>query len=149
MQRLPFFKLLARLLLKPQKSAALLLTTVEDKISIGNVIDINKYSNLFKLFRVTSYVLRFINNIKKKIEKMDGDCCDAKYPSADEMRAAHNLWVKANQLCLSEQKGYKQSHTQLNCAVDAEGVVCSYGRMKHAKIPEYAKAPVLLCKKHR
>ena len=36
-------------------------------LGIGNIVDCTKFSCLNKLLRVTSYVLRFIENIKKKI----------------------------------------------------------------------------------
>ena len=37
-----------------------------DKPAIQNIIDINRYSSLRKLLTVTAYVLRFVNNLKKK-----------------------------------------------------------------------------------
>ena len=33
---------------------------------IENVVDVNTYSNLNRLLRVTAFVLRFISNLKKK-----------------------------------------------------------------------------------
>ena len=44
---------------------------------------------------------------------------------------------------------YKQVETQLNCKVDEDGVIRSYGRMKCANIPKHTKAPILLSKEHR
>ena len=40
------------------------LQTNVEKNSIDSVIDINRYNDLLKLYRVTAYVLQFINNIK-------------------------------------------------------------------------------------
>ena len=36
--------------------------------NIAEVINITNYSELQKLFRVTSYILRFVNNIKRKLK---------------------------------------------------------------------------------
>ena len=43
--------------------------TIEDLANVDNVICIKNYSNLRKLYRVTAYVLRFIDNMKKAIKK--------------------------------------------------------------------------------
>ena len=45
----------------------LVTTNIEDEPSLGNVIKIENFSNLLKLFRVTAYVLRFINKLRKRL----------------------------------------------------------------------------------
>ena len=39
---------------------------VEKNLNIGKIIDITRYSNLNKLYRITAYVLRFVQKIKLK-----------------------------------------------------------------------------------
>ena len=41
----------------------------KDLFCIGNIVDVNKYSKLKKLLRITGWVRRFINNIRNKIKK--------------------------------------------------------------------------------
>ena len=72
-----------------------------------------------------------------------------KYLTAEEIRKARLLWIKANQVHLTNSVGYKQVEKQLNCQSDKDGVIRSYGRMKHANIPDHARAPILLSKEHR
>ena len=42
-----------------------------ENYSITKIIDVNKFNDVLKLFRVTAFVLRFINNVKKKINKKE------------------------------------------------------------------------------
>ena len=37
--------------------------------SIAKIIGVNKFNDVLKLYRVTAFVLRFINNVKKKNEE--------------------------------------------------------------------------------
>ena len=39
---------------------------IESKLNLENVIDTNKYSDTEKLYRITSLVLGFINNLRVK-----------------------------------------------------------------------------------
>ena len=41
----------------------------EESYGIGNIMDINKYSKLKKLLRVTCWVRRFNKNIKNKVNE--------------------------------------------------------------------------------
>jgi Na+-transporting NADH:ubiquinone oxidoreductase subunit NqrA len=43
-------------------------THVEETFSLGNVIDINAYSNLERVIRVIVLVKRFINNLNVRLE---------------------------------------------------------------------------------
>ena len=46
---------------------SVLLASQENSNLIGNIIDIERFNKLLKLLRVTSYVLRFVSNLKCKI----------------------------------------------------------------------------------
>ena len=76
------------------------LAAAEKILSIDNVIDVSKYGDMLRLLRVTSYVQRFVQNLKNKKEKVE--LCLTKYPTAEEMMNARELWVRANQLTLKE-----------------------------------------------
>ena len=111
---------------KVKKQNTLIINT-EEKPSVDNIIDINKFSDMLKLLRITSYVKRFVDNLKRKVNKIDPVL--SKYPSAAEMCTARNMWIKANQATLSKQSGYEQTKVQLNCVIDEEGLVRCQGRM--------------------
>ena len=124
-----------------------LLVSAEESPSVDNVMDIDKYGDMLRLLRVTSYVMRFIENLKKKVKKTE--LCLTKYPTAEEMKRAQDMWVRANQMSLKQQRGIDQTMVQLNCKVGEDGIIRCHGRMKNANIPECAKSPVLLSKLHR
>ena len=41
----------------------------ENNYGIQNLIDISRFNDYLKLLRVTAYVIRFVNNLKQKVEK--------------------------------------------------------------------------------
>ena len=49
------------------KLSVVMKITVVDTPNVENVIDIDRFSNLNKLHRVTAYVLRFIRNLMLRI----------------------------------------------------------------------------------
>ena len=53
--------------LKSSNSCVTLAVEIEKMNTVDNIIDVNRYSNLLKLFRITAFVVRFISNIKKSI----------------------------------------------------------------------------------
>ncbi|XP_055944124.1 uncharacterized protein LOC129975174 [Argiope bruennichi] len=65
-------------------------TNVDDCIS--SCINIDKYSNLRKLLRVTAFVKRFMNNSKPRSLKFSGPL------SAFELQEALHSWIKATQI---------------------------------------------------
>ena len=62
---------------------------------IDEAIDCTQFSSLDKLLRVTSYVLRFINNIKFRIAKTEVILNDEL--STDETNASKTIWLKYEQ----------------------------------------------------
>ena len=120
--------------------------SVVDNKSVGNVIKIQRYHDILKLFRVIALVLRFVNNLKAKVNK--GTLCLNKYVISSELKDAKLLWIKDNQSSLNAEY-YNNLKVNLNLQVDESGVIRSYSRLKYAKIPYDAKAPILINRKHR
>ncbi len=54
-----------------RKKAVTVMVTTEGQNGISRIIDINRYSSLRKLLRVTAYVKRFIENLKQKAAKKE------------------------------------------------------------------------------
>ena len=50
-----------------RKKAAIAMTVTEGVTGLSQVVDINRFSKVGKLLRVTAYVKRFIRNVKKKM----------------------------------------------------------------------------------
>ena len=64
------------------------LADIKIKIDLNEVLSIDKYSNFKKLVRITSWVLRFVNNIKKKIKKSEVSLTDLK---SNELKIAEEF----------------------------------------------------------
>ena len=64
-----------------------LINSKSDLVEITKVIDTNKYSNLRKLFEVTGWMLRFVNNLKSKIRR--GILISDEHLTLDEYNHSH------------------------------------------------------------
>ena len=69
--------------------------TVLENYSIAKIIDVNKFNEVLKLFRVTAFVLRFINNVKKKNKKKD--IILKSRVTTIKMSEAKLIWLRDNQ----------------------------------------------------
>ena len=69
------------------------LSDIKDQVHLNEVLNINKYSNFKKLARITSWVLPFVNNIKKKIKKSEACLADLK---VDELKIAEEYLIESN-----------------------------------------------------
>ena len=54
---------------KEVKKVAALANNVEVRSSLENVIDLQRFGKLSKLFRVVALVMRFVNNLKARLLK--------------------------------------------------------------------------------
>ena len=114
---------------------------------ICKIIDIIKYSNLFKLLRITCYVYR-------------GFCAFLKRPhntgpiTAKEFNNSKLLWIKSvqtqnfsNEIILLEESKPNNFIKQLDLFLDS-GVIKSGGRIQNSNLPKHAREPILLPPKH-
>ena len=73
------------------------LVTSEKKKNIRNIIDINNFSTLKKLLIITSWILRFIYNVKSKIFGKKSNL--ENYLNSGVINNSKNLWL---QICQAE-----------------------------------------------
>ena len=73
-----------------------------ENYSIAKIIDVNKFNDVLKLFRVTAFVLRFINNVKKK--NKEKIIILKSHVTAIEMNKAKLLWLREIQFELKQGK---------------------------------------------
>ncbi|XP_077978115.1 uncharacterized protein LOC144433645 [Glandiceps talaboti] len=120
--------------------------------SIRELIDINRYSSLDKLLRVTALVLRFVTATKGKDEN-----CATGSPSPKEIKEAENVWIKTIQAetfdkeiaALSKKSTVKEPLvTQLRLFLDGKGILRLGGRLHNAPIDYSTKFPALLPRNH-
>ena len=68
------------------------LVTSEEKKNIRNIIDIKNFSTLKKLLIITSWVLRFICNVKSRICGKKSNLKN--YLNSGEVNNSENLWLQ-------------------------------------------------------
>ena len=124
---------------------AVMVNITSENIGLECIIKSEDFSNLSKLLRITAYMLRFINKLRKVAVADNNFCC---YCTAEEIDDAQMLWVKENQKLLKKCENYDQKVDQLNILADEKGVLRAHGRMKNACLPFEARAPIVLFKNH-
>ena len=76
-------------------------STVEASGGIGIVTDIERFSDLERLLRVTAFVTRFVSNLKKSVKKTEDVYGEL---AVEELVVAEKLWVKYEQSIISTDK---------------------------------------------
>ena len=101
-------------------------------------IDINQFSTLHRLVRVTAWCIRFIVNLKG--EQQRGPL------TANEMDIAKTQWLKQVQSKHFSGTDEKTRNLirQLNVRIDETGLMRCYGRICNAELPTSTVNPILL-----
>ena len=107
-------------------------------LNLKEIIVPEKFSSLGKLFRITAYVLRFINNTKRNTKKKSGVI------NAEEISVCENLWIKFDQQEIKNNKQFFNVKKQLNLFEDENGFIRLKGRLGNAEINFDNKFPILL-----
>ena len=126
-----------------RKKAHVLEAVVKEPQNINQIIDVNRYSKIGKLLRVTAYVLRFIRNVKdKKSELSHGRL------SVSEIRQAEKHWIRQIQKSLRNDGNFGKIASQLNI-VEMDGILVYKGRFDNLDMPIQSKYPIYLPKEHK
>ncbi|XP_074657129.1 uncharacterized protein LOC141910297 [Tubulanus polymorphus] len=121
--------------------------------SIDQVINIDDYSSLIVLLRVTAYVRRFIFNLKCR-----GDGRVTHQLHASEIDEAECLWIKRLQdvsyhdvktNLLNGSKKRCSLIGQLHVFLDERGIIRCKGRIQNSSLPSDMKCPILIPKHSR
>ena len=110
---------------------------VAERLSIANVMDINKYGKLSKLLRITSFLIIFIYHSFKRV--------------IDESQAlikAEQLWLLEVQYSLIMRKDFKSLSKQLDLFCDELGIWRCGGRISNSDFSYATKHPILLPRDH-
>ena len=87
---------------------------------ISEAIDCTKFSSLDKLLRVTSYVSRFINNVKFRTDKSEIILNDEL--STDEINASRIIWLKYEQSFLVAESKIDKLKNSLKLFCDKDSI---------------------------
>ncbi len=108
--------------------------------SVTAVIDISRYSNVMKLYRVTAWVKRFTLNARLKKEERE----TSNELTVEEINEAEYIWLKEHQKEFKEAK-HEQTLRNLG-AKEEKGLLRFYGRLEYSELSDEAKHPILLPK---
>ena len=128
--------------LERKREVAVLSGMQEKMYLVGSVIDIDKFSNMNKLLRVTSWVLRFVQNAKVKEKERNYARI-----SVVEMQRAERMWVLDAQSTVSEKKDSCLLRN-LGAFVD-DGILRCKGRLENSDLSIDAKLPILIPQGHK
>ncbi|XP_064479281.1 uncharacterized protein LOC135392505 [Ornithodoros turicata] len=121
---------------KGQTSVQLLTKSAED------IIDLPKYSSLDKLLFVTSYILRFVNNVKNPRQRIAGAL------SSSEIQVAKLKWIRrvqgeVYQIKIENGQTASPMLKDLQFFIDDEGILRAKGRLQHINDEERIKHPII------
>ena len=127
----------------PRVSVSTSIVNVAQIPNILKLVDTSKYSTIGRLLRVTAYVLRFINNLKKRVENLD---ITVGQITCEEIDSAELKWIKDIQHPMSKQANYRKVKESLNLFEDKENIIRCHGRIQES--PYDTKFPILLPSDH-
>ena len=119
-----------------------LVSISKEVFSIGNIVNIEHFSDLIKLFRLSAWVLCFVTNLKKKHSgrKLNLN----KFISTLEIRFVKLLWIQENQAKLKNLDNFNNLKTSLRLQKDSNDIYRSSSRISNAKsLSHDTKNPIL------
>ena len=94
----------------------------------------------------TGYVMRFINNLRKRVKKQS-DVITDDVLKVDEYETALSMWIKDELLVIKRQSNFRNLRASLNLFEDKDGSLRLKGRFANSSLKYEEQHPVLLrCK---
>ena len=110
-----------------------------NRIRIDENITIENYSCLWKLLRVTAWVIRFASNLQRSRR---GESLTTGYLKVHEITEAERKWIISVQHSLESKT--KQLNNTLGLYLDSTGVLLCKGRLNNAELTAHQKNPILI-----
>ena len=115
------------------------------KSHVSEIIDLNKFSSLKRLVRVTGWFHRFLTNCRLSLNSRRKD----RILLPIEISKAETMWIKQAQTQAFPGGESEESLTRLNPKCDGEGLLRMDGRLRFADhLPYDTRHPILLPKDH-
>ena len=106
---------------------------------ISNVLNIERFSSLNKLLRVTTHILRFIMRLRRPPEPLT---------ELSLYLRGEVLWILEAQSLLLRDKRMKEWKRQFGLFQDSDGIWMCGVRLTNANLPYDTKHPILLPSNH-
>lgn len=117
------------------------LLTSMDNTDVSNLLDCDKYSSLHKLYRITAYMLKFVDLLKNRDHSHE--------LSHTDLARAKRLWILECQAALMRDKNFPTWKSQFNLYLDENQLWRCKGRLEHASLSFATKHPLMLARRHR
>ena len=114
------------------------LLNTNSSLGLSNIIDCTRFSSIQKLLRVTAYVIKFINFLKKRPNNTTTDL------STQELAKAETLWIKEAQKQLMLESSFQHYKKQFDLFQDQDVVWRCGGRLSNADLPYHTKHPIII-----
>ena len=115
------------------------------KSHVSEIIDLNKFSSLKRLVRVTGWFHRFLTNCRLSLNSRRKD----RILLPIEISKAETMWIKQAQTQAFPGGESEELLTRLNPKCDGEGLLQINGRLRFADhLPYDTRHPILLPKDH-
>ena len=80
---------------------------LKGNVYLDKILDVNKFSSYNRLLKCTALVLRFISNMKSRVQKRYNEIkVEESEPS--ELKQTERLWIKTLQIHAQEDRNFKQ-----------------------------------------
>ena len=121
---------------------------LKGNVNLDKILDVNKFSSYNRLLKCTALVLRFISNMKSRVQKRHNEIkVEELEPS--ELEQAERLWIKTLQIHMQEDRNFKQLEHRLGLFNDSEEIVRCQGRIENSSLKYETKFPALLPSNHQ
>ena len=110
---------------------------------IDSIIEIEHFSSLQRLFRVTCYVIRFIKNILSKVNESPNSFITG-IVSSEELAHCKKLWILNEQKVIYELKSFDNLRKSLSLYIDDDGILRLRGRLANSTCDNDFKYPIYL-----
>ena len=119
------------------------LNDLGNSVSLAKVIDINRFSSLTTLIRVTGFVNRFVNNLCNRTKKNIDAVISDPVLTIEENERSLKMWILSEQATLKLQSNFLKIKNSLNLFED-DGILRLKGRFQNSSLEFSAKFPVLI-----
>ena len=126
---------------------------ISTEVNIENNVQVESFSSLFKLFRVTALIYKFAEKLKLKVKikikqvenKIEKNVPDIKLGiiNTEDIHAASNLWLRHIQREFHSKK-YDVLKKNWNVFIDEHGLFRCRGSFDNSLLPYLRKYPILL-----
>ena len=113
---------------------------------VAQIMRAEDFSDMQRLLRVNSLVLKFVMTMKASLKKEISSPCES--AGRDIMVDAETIWIKEVQKSLSKNPKFEIWRKQFGIFTDSQGIMRCNGRLSKADLPSSIKHPILLDKGH-